>query len=71
MGGLTITLPGEAVLFSIKTVITRGGVTPPPTEGILADLDGAHPCAAKTSRFSPLGGRFPRRGGVEGKGAFA
>lgn len=53
MGGLTITLPGEAVLFSIKTVITRGGVTPPPTEGILADLDGAHPCAAETSRFSP------------------
>lgn len=25
MGGLAITLPGEAVLFSIKAVITRGG----------------------------------------------
>lgn len=25
MGGLAITLPGEAVLFSIKAVITWGG----------------------------------------------
>lgn len=74
MGGLTITLPGEAVLFSIKTVITRGGVTPPPTEGILADLDGAHPCAAETSRFPTPGGRFPRRAALfcrRKKGAFA
>lgn len=53
MGGLAITLPGEAVLFSIKTVVTRGGVTPPPTEGILAGFDGARPYAAKTPRPSP------------------
>lgn len=60
MGRLTITFPGEAVLFSIKTVITRGGMTQPPTEGILADLDEAHPYAAKTSPFSPQR-PFPRR----------
>lgn len=34
MGGLTITLPGEAVLFSIKGVITRGATTQPPSEYI-------------------------------------
>lgn len=70
MGGLTITLPGEAVLFSIKTVITRGGGTQPPAEGILADLDGAHPYAAKTSRFSPSAAvSSPRR--RQRKGQFA
>lgn len=67
MGGLTITLPGEAVLFSIKTVITRGGGTQPPTEGILADLDGAHPYAAKTSRFSPWAATSPYFAAAESK----
>lgn len=43
MGSLTITLPGEAVLFSIKAVITRGGAAQPPGEGILADLEEARP----------------------------
>lgn len=42
MGGLAITLPGEAVLFSIKAVITRGGGgggrAAPPREGTSADL---------------------------------
>lgn len=33
MGGLAIRLPGDAVLFSIKTVITRRGVTPPRVRG--------------------------------------
>lgn len=33
MGGLAITLPGEPLLFSIKTVITRRGVTPPRVRG--------------------------------------
>lgn len=54
MGGLTITLPGEAVLFSIKTVVTRGGMTQPPSVGIVADLDEVRPYAAKTTRYSAL-----------------
>lgn len=39
MAGLTITLPGEAVLFSIKTVITQGGTTQPPSECVLCVKD--------------------------------
>lgn len=35
MAGLTITLPREPVLFSIKTVITQGGTTQPPSECVL------------------------------------
>lgn len=54
MGGLAITLPGEAVLFSIKTVITRRGVTRPPSEGILAER-----AQTKTSRFSASSLRLP------------
>lgn len=36
MAGLTITLPREPVLFSIKTVITQGGTTQPPERVCLA-----------------------------------
>ncbi len=37
MAGLTITLPREPVLFSIKTVITQGGTTQPPSECVLCE----------------------------------
>lgn len=64
MGGLTITLPGEALFFSIKAVITRGGTAPPPSEGILADLEDARPYEAKTTRFSASLALFPPHFGV-------